>query len=57
MEGPIAHQLMAQDTIALIDRMVGGPVRLVRYSDGAVVALGQALTAPTSSASWCTSAA
>jgi pimeloyl-ACP methyl ester carboxylesterase len=37
--GPITLEVMAQDTIAFLDELVGGPVRLVGYSAGATVAL------------------
>ena len=37
--GPITLAVMAQDTIAFLDKLVGEPVRLVGYSAGAAVAL------------------
>jgi pimeloyl-ACP methyl ester carboxylesterase len=37
--GPLSYDLMAGDTIAFIERVVGAPVYLVGCSDGAVVAL------------------
>jgi len=37
--GPITVEVMARDTIAFLDKVVGGPVRLVGYSAGAIVAL------------------
>ncbi|MCO1576082.1 alpha/beta hydrolase [Crossiella sp. SN42] len=39
VEGPISHDLMAADMIEFIETVVGGPVHLAGYSDGAVVAL------------------
>jgi pimeloyl-ACP methyl ester carboxylesterase len=39
VDGPISYDLMAQDTIAFIDSVVGQPVYLLGYSDGGVVAL------------------
>ncbi|MBV1849418.1 alpha/beta fold hydrolase [Catellatospora tritici] len=43
--GPISAHLMAEDTVAFLDA-VTGPVRLVGYSAGAVVALLVALARP-----------
>ncbi len=44
--GPISYELMAQDTIAFLKSVVGGPARLVGCSDGAIVALLTALRRP-----------
>ena len=44
--GPLTIEVMAQDTIAFLDKLVGGPARLVGYSAGAIVALGVALRRP-----------
>ncbi len=44
--GPITIELMAQDTTAFLDEVVGGPVRLVGYSAGAIVALWAAVRRP-----------
>jgi pimeloyl-ACP methyl ester carboxylesterase len=44
--GPITFELMADDTIRFLEKVVGGPVRLLGYSDGAVVALLVALYRP-----------
>ena len=44
--GPLGMELMAQDTIAFLDKIVGGPARLVGFSAGAVVALLAALRRP-----------
>jgi pimeloyl-ACP methyl ester carboxylesterase len=44
--GPITVELMAQDTAAFADEVVGGRVRLVGYSAGAIVALWVALRRP-----------
>ena len=37
--GPLTYGVMADDTVAYLDTVVGGPARLVGWSDGAVVAL------------------
>ena len=39
VEGPITYQLMADDTIAFLDEVVGRPADLVGHSDGAFVAM------------------
>ncbi len=39
VDGPITYELMAEDTIAFLDVVVGGPAHLVGHSDGANVAL------------------
>ncbi|MFB4304711.1 alpha/beta fold hydrolase [Actinomadura sp. GTD37] len=44
--GPITIELMAQDTIAFLDQVVGGPARLVGYSAGGTVALRVAMRRP-----------
>lgn len=44
--GPISYQLMAQDTIAFLEQVVGGPAHLFGHSDGAPVALLVALERP-----------
>ncbi len=44
--GPITLGVMALDTIAFLDKLVGGPVRLVGYSAGATVALRVAVSRP-----------
>jgi pimeloyl-ACP methyl ester carboxylesterase len=44
--GPITVEVMARDTIAFLDKVVGGPVRLVGYSAGAIVALRVAVRRP-----------
>jgi pimeloyl-ACP methyl ester carboxylesterase len=46
LDGPITYELMAQDTIAFLETVVGGPARLLGCSDGAVVALLVALRRP-----------
>lgn len=46
VEGPITYELMADDTIAFLERVVGGPTHLVGYSAGASVALLVALSRP-----------
>ncbi|MFC5744222.1 alpha/beta fold hydrolase [Actinomadura rugatobispora] len=44
--GPITIELMARDTIAFLERVVGGPARLVGYSAGGTVALWTAMLRP-----------
>ena len=44
--GPLSHHEMARDTIALLESLHTDPVRVVGYSDGAVVALLTALERP-----------
>jgi pimeloyl-ACP methyl ester carboxylesterase len=44
--GPISYQLMARDTVAFLEQVVGGPAHLVGHSDGAPVALLAALQRP-----------
>ncbi|WP_163508993.1 alpha/beta fold hydrolase [Fodinicola acaciae] len=44
--GPLSYQLMAEDTVAYLDSVVGQPAHLVGWSDGAVVALLVALSRP-----------
>jgi pimeloyl-ACP methyl ester carboxylesterase len=44
--GPITVEVMAQDTIAFLDKIVGGPARLMGYSAGAIVALWVAVRRP-----------
>jgi pimeloyl-ACP methyl ester carboxylesterase len=39
LPGPLTHAVMADDTAAYLDTVVGGPAHLVGWSDGAVVAL------------------
>jgi pimeloyl-ACP methyl ester carboxylesterase len=46
VDGPITYELMAGDTIAFIEQVVGGPAHLVGISDGATVALYVALRRP-----------
>jgi pimeloyl-ACP methyl ester carboxylesterase len=46
VEGPITYELMAADTIAFLERVVGGPAHLVGCSAGASVALLVALRRP-----------
>jgi pimeloyl-ACP methyl ester carboxylesterase len=37
--GPLTYLVMADDTVAYLEAVVGGPAHLVGWSDGAVVAL------------------
>jgi pimeloyl-ACP methyl ester carboxylesterase len=46
LAGPITYEQMAQDTIAFLEQVVGGPAYLVGHSDGAPVALLVALRRP-----------
>lgn len=39
VDAPLTYGVMAEDTIAYLDEVVGGPAHLVGWSDGAVVAL------------------
>jgi pimeloyl-ACP methyl ester carboxylesterase len=50
--GPITYELMAQDTVALLEEVVGGPAHLVACSAGVGVAL---LAAPTWLGGWSSS--
>jgi pimeloyl-ACP methyl ester carboxylesterase len=46
VDGPITYQLMADDTVAFLEQVVGGPAHLVGHSDGAVVAMLVAMQRP-----------
>lgn len=46
VEGPITYELMAQDTIAFLEEVVGGPAHLVGCSAGSSVGLEAALRRP-----------
>jgi pimeloyl-ACP methyl ester carboxylesterase len=46
VEGPITFDLMADDAIAFIEEIIGGPTHLVGYSAGGVVAASVALRRP-----------
>jgi pimeloyl-ACP methyl ester carboxylesterase len=46
VEGPINYQLMADDTIAFLDQVVGMAADLVGHSDGAFVAMLVAMQRP-----------
>ena len=46
VDGPITFELMAADTIALMEHVSGGPAHVVGSSDGAIVALLVALRRP-----------
>src|SRR5919109_4799168 len=44
--GPITYQLMADDTVAFLETVVGEPADLVGHSDGAFVAMLVAMERP-----------
>jgi pimeloyl-ACP methyl ester carboxylesterase len=46
VEGPITYRVMAEDTIAFLEAVVGGPADLVGHSDGAFVAMLVAIQRP-----------
>jgi pimeloyl-ACP methyl ester carboxylesterase len=46
VEGPITLEVMAEDTIAFLERIVGHPVPVVGYSAGAIVGLWVAARRP-----------
>jgi len=46
VEGPITYQVMADDTVAFLDAVIGGPADLVGHSDGAFVAMLVAMQRP-----------
>lgn len=46
VEGPLSYQDMADDTIAFLETVVGGPAHLVGWSDGGIVALLVAIARP-----------
>jgi pimeloyl-ACP methyl ester carboxylesterase len=46
VDGPITYELMAQDTIAFLERVVGEPAHVVGCSAGAAVALLAAMRRP-----------
>ncbi len=46
VDGPITFDLMADDTVAFLERVVGGPAHLVGHSDGAILCLLVALRRP-----------
>jgi pimeloyl-ACP methyl ester carboxylesterase len=46
VEGPLHYQDMADDTIAFLDTVVGGPAHLVGWSDGGIVGLLVAIQRP-----------
>jgi pimeloyl-ACP methyl ester carboxylesterase len=45
--GPLTNELMTEDTIRFLERVVGGRARLAGSSDGAIVALMVARADPT----------
>lgn len=46
VDGPLSFELMAGDTVAFMESVVGGPAHVVGCSDGATVALTTALRRP-----------
>lgn len=46
VDGPLTYQDMADDTVAFLEKVAGGPAHLVGWSDGGVVALLVALSRP-----------
>lgn len=46
VDGPLTFKDMAEDTIGFIEKVVGGPVRLLGCSDGGIVALLTAASRP-----------
>jgi pimeloyl-ACP methyl ester carboxylesterase len=46
VERPITYKLMADETIAFLDQVIGGPAHLVAHSDGAFVAMLVAMQRP-----------
>jgi pimeloyl-ACP methyl ester carboxylesterase len=44
--GPFTYELYAEDAVAFVDEVVGGPAHLVGFSDGAITALLVALARP-----------
>lgn len=46
LEGPLTYQVMADDTAAYFDGVVGGPAHLVGWSDGGIVGLLVAISRP-----------
>ncbi|WP_371606724.1 alpha/beta hydrolase [Streptomyces sp. NBC_01213] len=44
--GPLSYQDMADDMVAFVEKVVGGPAHLVGWSDGGVVALLMAIARP-----------
>jgi pimeloyl-ACP methyl ester carboxylesterase len=39
VDGPLTYDAMADDTVAFLEQVVGGPARLVGWSDGGIVSL------------------
>ncbi|MFB8029425.1 alpha/beta fold hydrolase [Streptomyces sp. NPDC056465] len=46
VEGPLSYRDMADDTVAFLESVVGGPAHLLGWSDGGIVALLVALARP-----------
>jgi pimeloyl-ACP methyl ester carboxylesterase len=46
VDGPLTYDVMAEDTVAFLEKVVGGPAHLVGWSDGANVALLLSMSRP-----------
>lgn len=46
VEGPISYEMMAGDTLALVDKVIGEPVHVVGASDGGDIGLLMAMERP-----------
>lgn len=46
VEGPFTHELLAQDLVAFLQKVIDGPAHLVGHGEGAVVAMYVALRRP-----------
>jgi len=46
VDGPFTYEAMTEDTIAFLEQVVGGPARLVGWSDGGIVSLMLSIRRP-----------
>jgi pimeloyl-ACP methyl ester carboxylesterase len=46
VSGPLTYAVMASDTVAFLDKIIGGPADLVGWSDGGIVGLMVAIARP-----------